>query len=101
MSKLISKLLYGVVIVEVIVGLVLGFLAYFVRSFDRAAGVYFDGLGRQLELAPSIVRFVFRADTLWPGWGYFALDFVVFWGGVGIGYALVGLASKLEGGQSA
>jgi hypothetical protein len=101
MSKQFAKLLYGLVIAEVVVGLVLGFLAYFVRSFDRATGVYFDGLGRQLELTPFIVRFVFGTDSLWPGWGYFALDMVVFWGAVGVGYALVGLASKLEAKQSA
>ncbi len=96
MNKQISKLLYGVVIAEVVIGLVLGFLAYFVRSFDRVTGVVIDGLGRQLELAPFVARFVFGTDSLWAGWGYFVLDMVVFWGGVGVASVLVGLASKLE-----
>jgi len=101
MNKQISKLLYGVVIAEAIVGLVLGFMAYFVRSFDRVTGVYFDGIGRQLELTPLIARFVFGADSLWAGWGYFALDMVVFWSAIGVGAGLVTLASKLEEKQGA
>jgi hypothetical protein len=99
MRKVISKILFGVVFAEVVGGLVLGFLVYFVRSFDKATGAYFDGLGRKLELSPFFARFIFGADSLWPGWGYFALDFVVFWGAVGLGYALVNLAAKIEAGQ--
>lgn len=86
--------------VEAIVGLGLGFMAYFVRSFDRATGVVFDGLGRQLEMSPFTARFILGAETFWPGWGYFALDIAVFWGGVAVGAALVNFASKLQTKQS-
>ena len=96
MNKQTAKLLYGVVIAEAVIGLVLGFLAYFVRSFDKATGTYFDGLGRHLDLAPFFIRFVFWNDSLWAGWNYFALDMVVFWSGIGIGSAILGLASKFE-----
>lgn len=101
MKDLLAKLLYGIVVIEAVVGLGLGFMAYFVRSFDRATGIVFDGLGRQLELSPFLARFIFGAESLWPGWGYFALDFVVFWGGIAVGAALVNLASKLQTKQSA
>ncbi|MBI4472469.1 MAG: hypothetical protein HY646_07355 [Acidobacteria bacterium] len=100
-NKLIAKLLYGVVVAEVIIGLALGFAAYFVRSFDRQTGLYFDGLGRQLYLAPFLARFVFGADSLWPGWVFFLVDIAVFWGGIGIGYVLVNLAARLESNQTA
>jgi hypothetical protein len=96
LNKFIAKLLYGVVIVEAIAGFILGFLAYFVRSLDSNTGLYFDGLGRQLQLAPFVARFVLGTDSLWPGWLFFTLDLVVFWGGMGIGYVLITLASKLE-----
>jgi len=61
-------------------GLVLGFLAYFVRSFDKTTGTWSDGLGRTLEAAPLVARFIFGTDSLWAGWGYFALEFLAFWG---------------------
>lgn len=96
MNKQIAKLLYGVIIAGAVVGLVLGFLAYYVRSFNQATGTYFDGLGRQLDLAPFFIRFVFWNDSLWAGWGYFTIDMVVFWGGIGVGSAIAGLASKFE-----
>lgn len=76
-------------------------MTYFVRSFDRVTGTYFNGQGRQLDLAPFVARFVLGADSLWAGCGYFALDMVVFWGGIGVGSAIVGLASKLETKQGA
>jgi hypothetical protein len=45
---------------------------------------------------PFIARFVFGADSQWAGWGYFALDAVVFWGGVVIAIGLLTAASKLS-----
>ncbi len=96
MRVLAAKLIYGVVIAEVLAGLVIGFLAYFVRSFNQPTRLWFDGLGRKLENTPFIARFIFGADSQWAGWGYFVLDFVVFWGGVAIAYGLVTLATKLD-----
>lgn len=68
---------------------VAGFFAYFVRSFDPAARIWYDGLGRSLQETPWIIRFVFRADHDWPGWQWFFADFAVFWIGVFIAYKLV------------
>jgi hypothetical protein len=96
MRALAAKAIYGVVIVEVLAGLVLGFLAYFVRSFNQPTRLWFDGLGRKLEDTPFIARFIFGADSQWAGWGYFALDFIVFWGGVAIAVGLLSLAAKLD-----
>ncbi|MBF6570854.1 MAG: hypothetical protein IVW54_18460 [Candidatus Binataceae bacterium] len=96
MRALAAKLIYGAVIVELLAGLVLGFLAYFVRSFNQPTHVWFDGLGRRLENAPFIARFIFGADSQWAGWGYFVLDMAVFWGGVAIAYGLAALAAKLD-----
>jgi len=94
--SLAAKAIYAVVIAEVIAGLIAGVLAYFVRSFHQPTGAWFDGLGRRLEEAPFIARFVFGAESQWAGWGYFALDFVVFGGGVALAYGLLTLAGKLE-----
>jgi len=94
--KVIAKLLYGIAMAQCGVGLILGFGAYFVRSFDRETGSYFDGLGRRLYLAPFIARFVLGTDSLWPGWSFFLLDLVVAWSAIGIGVLLVRLAMKLE-----
>ena len=94
--SLAAKAIYAVVIAEVIAGLIAGVLAYFVRSFHQPTRVWFDGLGRRLEDAPFIARFVFGAESQWAGWGYFAFDFVVFWGGVALAYGLLTLAGKLE-----
>jgi hypothetical protein len=96
MGAFLAKLLYGVVLLEVLGGLVLGFLAYFVRSFDKTTGTWSDGLGRKLEAAPLVARFIFGTDGLWAGWGYFALEFIAFWGGIGVAIALAKLAAKLE-----
>ena len=79
-----------------VAGLIAGVLAYFVRSFHQPTGVWFDGLGRSLEETPFIARFVFGADSQWAGWSYFALDLVVFWGGVALAYGLLTLAGKFD-----
>ena len=89
MKAIFTKLVYGLLAAGVLIGVVIGFLAYYIRSFDRGVGAYFDGLGRQLEPTPFIVRIIFGADSLWAGWGYFLLDFVIFWIAVGVGYALL------------
>jgi len=70
-------------------------LAYFVRTFDKVWGIWYDGLGRRLEETPIIARFIFGEDSEWVGWGYFLLDLAVFWGGVAIATGLIALAAKL------
>ncbi|MFC1578415.1 hypothetical protein ACFL36_05325 [Thermodesulfobacteriota bacterium] len=97
MKKFLSKIIYGSVVVEAICFLVLGFMAYFVSSFDKTKGMMSDGLGRVLYESPFIVRFIFGEGRLWPGWGWFAIDMIVFWGGIAIGYWLIQVANRLEG----
>jgi hypothetical protein len=86
-----ARILYGIVVMGAIAGFCLGFLAYFVRSYSPG-GIGHDGLGRELEPTPFVARFMFGEASTWPGWGYFFLDMVVFWGGVAV---LYGLASSL------
>jgi hypothetical protein len=81
MKKPGSKILYGVVILWVVAASVLGLIAYFVSSFDKASGTWFDGLGRPLVPAPFLIRAVFGSDRLYPGAAWFIVDMVVFWGG--------------------
>ena len=59
---------------------VCGFLAYFVTYPD--GDVLRDGLGRQLSLAPTIVRVVFRTERMWAGGGWFLVELAIFWGSV-------------------
>lgn len=94
MRALGVKLLYAIAIANAVAVFGLGVFAYFVRSYRE--GVWFDGLGRRLEDTPFIARFIFGTESQWAGWGFFALDFVVFWGGLAIAYGLATLAGKLE-----
>lgn len=70
MKGIIQKVIYGI---AEIIGLSLfglGFVAYFVSSFDKTTGIWYDGLGRQLYEGPFIARFVFGQERQWPGLGY-------------------------------
>lgn len=89
-------LLYGVAAVLLIAILVVVFLAYFVTSFDRVTGAWKDGLGRTLVPAPYIAQLVFGVDRAWPGWGWFGVDLVVFWGTIASAFWIGGLASRLD-----
>ena len=91
-----ANLLYGVFAILFIAIFVLCFLAYFVSSFDSATGVWRDGLGRELEDAPSIARLFFGANRKWPGWGWFVVDLVIFWGGIVTAFHVGGLAKRFD-----
>ena len=97
MKKLISKFIYVFIGTGGIGFLILGFLAYFVSSFDKSKGIMHDGLGRVLFESPFIVRFIFGQERLWPGWSWFIIDMIIFWGGIAIGYWLIQVANRLEG----
>ena len=56
---------------------IFGFLAYFVTSAGPS-----DGLGRPLSQAPILMRMLFGQERMWAGWGWFAVDMVVFWGSI-------------------
>jgi hypothetical protein len=57
-----------------------GFLAYMVTSHNAAGPC--DGLGRHLSEAPTLMRIFFGQDRMWPGWGWFFADMVIFWGSI-------------------
>ena len=85
MRKLVGYM--GILIIAVV--FVAGFLAYFVRTFDAVGRIWYDGLGRSLIDTPWFVRFFLGQEHDWPGWQWFLVDFVVFWGGIGIAYWLI------------
>ena len=70
------------------------FLGYFVFSFDPQTGLVSDGLGRSLEPTPLLAGFIFDADRQWAGWGWFAADFVWFWGGLAVAWKLYEFAER-------
>jgi hypothetical protein len=77
---LFVKTLISVLTVSWLLGvLVWEFLANFM-TYASPTGMR-DGLGRQLEETPSYIRdIIWGVDSLWPGWGWFAFDFILFWG---------------------
>jgi hypothetical protein len=69
-----------------ILGLVIcGYLAYFVTQTGN-----YDGLGRKLVEAPVIIS-SWYGSGYWPGWGWVAFDFVLFWGSI----AVIAVVSKM------
>jgi hypothetical protein len=92
MRKSFGYLGVAIIICEIIAA----FIAYFVVSSDSHTGMTFDGLGRQLRESPILMRLIFGQDRLWPGWKWFALDLIIFWGGIvsGVGLVKFGFQSK-------
>lgn len=74
--------------------LIAGIIAYFIFSFDPQTHVTYDGFGRQLYESPWLMRILLGEDRLWPGWLWFFLDMVIFWGGVGVGWSLISWGFK-------
>ena len=96
MKKILAKVLYVIFAFEVLAGVIAGVMVYFIRSFDKVNAVHLDGLGRVLVPTPFIMRFFLGVDSMWPGWTWFFIDLMIFWGAVAIGYFLLQLAAKLE-----
>ncbi|MBT7932504.1 MAG: hypothetical protein HN640_03290 [Gammaproteobacteria bacterium] len=84
----IVKLFSGLIIISVFV---LAFYAYMIRSVD--GGIIYDGLGRQLNFVPLFARF-FVPDSLWAGFGWYVIDFIIFFGGIGIAVFLISLTNN-------
>lgn len=95
MRVLIGYIGIGVIVVVFIAG----FMAYFVTSVDPVTHQMSDGFGRELVESPMLVRFLFGQERLWVGWLWFVVDFIVFWGGMGLGFFLVtfGFKDKIKG----
>ncbi len=87
--------LYAGAVVIVIV-FVAAFVAYFVSALDVTTQQLADGFGRPLSESPLFMRLVLGQDQLWAGWTWFLVDLVVFWGGIAIGYLLIGYGLKDE-----
>lgn len=75
--------------------LIFGFLSSFVRSVGTDNTIY-DGLGRQLDIAPLLVRFLHVNDTMWPGFLWSVFDWILFFGLFGLAYLMFNLSSKFE-----
>lgn len=95
MRKLLSTIIYVIVIIGVIAILVLGFKAYFMIEVGDN-GQIIDGLGRKLTEAPVFVRMFFWSDRLWTGVKWFILDVVMFWVCIFLGHILLSLAQELN-----
>ncbi len=78
-----------------IVALIYGALSYFFRSVGPNNTV-FDGLGRQLDIAPFLVRLLYMNDTLWPGFYWAVFDWAFFFGLLGLAYLVFNLSAKYE-----
>jgi hypothetical protein len=94
MKKIIGKIMFGVGFLIGASLLIAGFLAYFITQSRN--GVIIDGLGRSLLESPLLLRLIFGQDRLWPGLGWFMVDMVIFWGGVGLIYLLFTSGAKLS-----
>lgn len=77
------------------VAFIYGALSYFFRSVGPNNTV-FDGLGRQLDIAPLLVRFLYMNDTLWPGFYWAVFDWILFFGLLGLAYLMINLSTKYE-----
>ncbi len=74
--------------------LYLSFQAYFVRDVDAYSQTVSDGLGRSLSEPPAIAKLLFTNESLWPGWGWFVGDVVIFFGSIGAVLGLVSIGKK-------
>lgn len=85
------RLVVGWLGVALLLGvLVAGAVAYFVRAVDPATGITFDGFGRELSVAPLLVRLILGQQYLWAGWLWCFVDAAIFWGGIVAGIGLAG-----------
>jgi hypothetical protein len=84
-----EKLAIIVGVILIIAVLIAGYLAYIVTEDHPADDTTNDGLGRSLVQAPRIIRIINLGLTFWPGWRWYTVDFVVFWGGIWGGYELI------------
>ncbi len=97
MKQMLSKTCYVLGVGAIIAALIAGFLAYMIVGFDPATQEYTDGLGRPLGPSPFFMRFVFDEDKLWAGWGWWAIDMLVFLGVISVAMKFFGLGKKVKG----
>jgi len=88
--------IYAVCVAGACALLVAGVLAYFVVSLDTRNGGIQDGLGRHLEPIPYFVQALLPMSGDWPGFMWWAIDMVVFWGGLTFLYQLFQLSQRIK-----
>ena len=95
MKKILQHCSMGIGFIFGAVALIFGILSYFVRTVGPDNIIY-DGLGRQLEVVPILIRFLYLNDTMWPGFFWTVFDWVLFFGLFGLAYLMFNLSSKFE-----
>ena len=97
MSKLITYLANAVAGIIAITVVYLAFKAYFARqvvtSEDGLLKKTLDGLGRELSNVPFPATLIV-SDPQWAGFGWFIIDFIVFFGGLGLAFFIYGSGNK-------
>lgn len=73
----------------ILAAFVCGYIAYFVLSIDPATQQMADGFGRPLVESPMFMRILMGKDPHWAGWFWFAIDMLIFWSCLLIGFGLV------------
>ncbi len=96
MKDLTAKFLYAIASIMLVALLVCGIMAYMVNVYDQDTGQLYDGLGRPLEVTPILAHLILGEDSLWAGWLWFGIDFVLFWGTAGLAYALFSLGKSIQ-----
>ncbi|MEX0661526.1 MAG: hypothetical protein WEA58_08860 [Balneolaceae bacterium] len=84
MKKQILNILSAIIILSIIIA---AFMAYFMVTVNTNTGVTYDGLGRTLTEPPFWASFVVYEDR-WPGFLWWILDKVWFFGGFYLAFLL-------------
>ncbi len=94
MKKIVSYIANFIAIVMGISAFVLGFMAYFVKSINNTSGIFYDGFGRQLYEAPTLLQIILPIEPMWAGFVWFILDLIVFFGLLVSAYYLFGVMDE-------
>lgn len=84
MKNTILKTSAAIIVISLIIT---AFMAYFMFTVDTNAGVTYDGLGRPLTEPPFWISIIVYEDR-WPGFWWWILDKIWFFGGLYLAYVL-------------
>ena len=74
---IILRILSGLIgVISGLSSFVVAYLVYFSKTADPSTGYLVDGFGRELSMTPTIIRFIFDADSLWVGPIWSVIDFI-------------------------
>jgi hypothetical protein len=74
-------------VLDIIAVAIYSILSYFVVKYDEALDVVTDGLGRVIVEPPIFLQLYLQIDR-WVGLGWYIVDIIVFWVGIGIAIKL-------------